>query len=390
MGIFSLLRRPFLKHQNQLKGLPQKQVMSPYLKKRSNDPVQAWTMPRYRGRDICDWVSEINRSKRDGELDRALSLAIGCMNAMIDAAMRNPDNVMEFYVKQVAVIQCKMGAYKEEVSTVQNWLSLNLPAPRNDYRIELKKRLAKAQERVARSEGRDSSQYHEEWKRLVDLAKNSKVVRPSGVGVSTGRSKAHSGSSHKGNSSKGGAGVRRPRSSSLVPERMDLKAKSFVAVDFETANSSAVSACQIALVMVCEGRVIDRYSTYMQPPCGHDYFEFTHIHGISSEKVVNAPTWLDVSASVVQFVGNLPVWAHNSQFDSKVWRELDEYYGTYTLPKRFYCSMRTSKKIIPGLVNYQLPTVLRECDQAYRLDHHQADSDAEACARIVCALQRLA
>ena len=45
---------------------------------------------------------------------------------------------------------------------------------------------------------------------------------------------------------------------------------------------------------------------------------------------------------------------------------------------------------MPGLVNYKLPTVTAHLAPDFELDHHSADSDAEACALIVAALQRLA
>ncbi len=394
MGLLRFLKRSSSRSQSQPQSQPSyslKGWVNPHCRLgQASDLDQGWEMPRHRGCDICDWVSEISHLKREGEWDRALSLAVGCMNAMIDAAVRNPGNVMEYYVIQVAIIQHKMKSYKDEVLTVQNWLSLGLPAPRVDYRIDLQKRLAKAQELVVKSEGRDSSEYHEEWKRLVEVAKVNKVARTSDSSVSTGCSKAHLERGNRLGSSGYQLAGGRSRASLLVPNNEDLKASSFVAVDFETANKSAVSACQIAMVLVSEGKVVDRYSTYLKPPSDYDYFEFSHLHGIGVKEVLHAPTWSDVSAVISQFVGGAPVWAHNSSFDSRVWRGLDEYYGTRTLPSRFYCSYQTSKKIIPGLENYRLPTVLRRCDPTYHLNHHRADSDAEACARIVCALQRLA
>ena len=394
MGIFKLLKRLYLKPQGRPQGqsvVSVQEWVNPQCRvNQAGGLDREWSMPRYRDRNICDWVPEISRSKQEGDWGRALSLAVGCMNAMIDVAARNPSNVMEYYVIQVAIIQHRMKAYEDEILTVQNWLSLGLPAPRADYRINLQKRLAKAQELVAKSEGRDSSEYHEEWKRLVGVAKASKAARTSDSNISTGRSRVYSEKADcldsPGCQPVGG----RTGASLLVPKTKDLKASSFVAVDFETANRSAVSACQIAMVLVREGEVVDSYSTYLKPPSGCDHFEFTHLHGIGAKEVLCAPTWPDVSAIVSRFVGDVPVWAHNSSFDSRVWRALDEYYGTHTLPGRFYCSYQTSKKIVPGLENYKLPTVLRKCDPTYRLIHHRADSDAEACARIVCALQRLA
>ena len=94
--------------------------------------------------------------------------------------------------------------------------------------------------------------------------------------------------------------------------------------------------------------------------------------------------------TVSHFVDGATVYAHNAAFDSRVWRQLDEHFGTTTLPAPFFCSYRTAQRLIPGLPNYKLPTVLHACAPNYQLNHHRADSDAEACALIVCELQRRA
>lgn len=61
-------------------------------------------MPKYKGRNICDWVDEIAKLKRIGDLSKALSISQGCMEAMIDASRLSRVNVMEYYVIQVAII----------------------------------------------------------------------------------------------------------------------------------------------------------------------------------------------------------------------------------------------------------------------------------------------
>ena len=159
MGIFKLLKRLYLKPQGRPQGqsvVSVQEWVNPQCRvNQAGGLDQEWNMPRYRDRNICDWVPEISRSKQEGDWGRALSLAVGCMNAMVDVAARNPSNVMEYYVIQVAIIQHRMKAYEDEILTVQNWLSLGLPAPRADYRINLQKRLAKDHELVAKSEGRD-------------------------------------------------------------------------------------------------------------------------------------------------------------------------------------------------------------------------------------------
>lgn len=186
--------------------------------------------------------------------------------------------------------------------------------------------------------------------------------------------------------------VVQPRSRAVPLSRMpateELLQDSFVAVDFETANrQSRASACQIALIKMVRDEVVERYSTLLKPPAGFDAFEFTYLHGISAADVADAPMWSDVAEAIDKFVDSLPVYAHNASFDASVWKDLDDFFGTKTLPKNFFCSYRTAKSLMPGLVNYKLPTVLAACNPSFHLNHHRADSDAEACALIVNALR---
>lgn len=344
-----------------------------------------WFMPTYNGRDICDWVSDISALKRSGDLSRALVIARGCMDAMIAAARLKPVNVAEYYVTQVAIIQHKQKDYEGEIETIERWLALGMPAPREDYRLDLRKRLAKAHENVAKQRGEDSSEYHAQWKHFLEREKAAKAAQKGSAPVSaTGRSAVSPDVSYARPQSRPQS---RQRSSWVAPPEV-LALPSFVAVDFETANrQGGESACQIALVKISGGRVVERASTLIKPPPGFERFEFTYLHGISARDVRRAPTWPDIAAWVAGFHGGLPVYAHNAAFDARVWRELDVFFGTRTLPQSFFCSYRTAQHMVPGLENYKLPTVTKALVPGFKLNHHRADSDAEACALVVAALQ---
>lgn len=217
-------------------------------------------MPKFDGRDICDWVDDIAALKRSGDLSQALHVARGCMDAMIAAARLNPVNVAEYYVNQVAIIQHKQKDYWGEAETIERWLALGLPAPREDFRLELRKRLAKAREMLAKQRGEDPSQHHAEWKRFVELEKVAKAAQKGSAPVSvTGRAAVSPDVSYARPHS-------RQRSSWVAPPEV-LALPSFVAVDFETANrQGGESACQIALVKISGGRVVERASTLIKPP----------------------------------------------------------------------------------------------------------------------------
>lgn len=331
------------------------------------------SMPRYRGRNICDWDDTVVSLKRTGDLEGALTIATGCMKAMQNAALRNPDNAMEHYVIEVCKIQHKMHSYDAEISTIEAWLGLNITAPREDQRLNLRKRLAKARECSAREHGLDPSPHKEEWHAFVEQEKAAKRAE-----------QERTSSQQSMNSGAMSTSQRRP---SLIPSMDELMLPEFVAVDFETANNLDASACQIALVKFSTGNPVERLATLIKPPRGLDKFQFTYIHGITSSDVRNAPMWPDVAPYAASFVGNRPVYAHNASFDSRVWRSLDSFFGTATFPQQFFCSYRLSRRLIPGLPDYKLPTVVSACAPQFRLNHHEASSDAEACGRIVAAIQ---
>ncbi|WP_201517820.1 3'-5' exonuclease [Gulosibacter hominis] len=338
-------------------------------------------MPQYNGRDICDWVTDVTALKKSDDLPRAREIARGCMEAMIAAALQNPANVMEFYVVQLVIIQHKQKDYSGEVETIERWLGLELTPPRDDYRLNLQKRLAKAHELLAKQRGEDPGNYHTLWKHFVELEKAMKAERQgASLASSTGKSAAAGETAY----------ARSRRVTPWAAPDEILSSPSFVAVDFETANRrGGVSACQIALVRIDSGQVVDRACTYIKPPPGFDKFEFTSKHGISARDVANAPLWPEIAAWVAAFHGGLPVYAHNAPFDAGVWSDLDSYFGTQTFPEIFFCSYRTAQRIVPGLENYKLPTVTSALVPEFKLNHHRADSDAEACALVVAALQNL-
>ncbi|WP_232525707.1 3'-5' exonuclease [Actinomyces sp. zg-332] len=325
-------------------------------------------------------MDEIAELKREGKLEEALEIAKGCMKSMVQVALSNSDNAMEYYVIQVAIIQHKLKAYEEEVQTIQKWLDYDIKPYRSDYRISLHKRLAKARELVAKTKGMDSKLYNDSWRNLIEVEQKEKEQNPKLARVSTGKTVMRVYFNHSKSKKSN-----KPR---FIPLAEELASPSFVAVDFETANTQRVSACQIALVKVENGRVIDKYTTLIKPPEEYSYFEFTYLHGIDFEDTRQAPYWEEIAYKVQEFVGDLPVYAHNASFDSAVWRHLDEYYGTETLPKKFYCTYYTARRMIPGLANYKLPTVVKVCAPDYHLEHHRADSDAYACALIVYSLQQ--
>lgn len=157
----------------------------------------------------------------------------------------------------------------------------------------------------------------------------------------------------------------------------------FTAIDFETANSSAASACSVGLIKVRDGRVVDRAGWLIQPPAGHDLFQEwnVRIHGIRPEDVAGAPGWVDQLADLVEFAEDDTLVAHNAGFDTGVIRAACAATLVACPEYRYLCSLQVARRTY-ALESYRLPVAAMAAGfEDFR--HHDALADAEACAAIV-------
>jgi len=162
----------------------------------------------------------------------------------------------------------------------------------------------------------------------------------------------------------------------------------FVAIDFETANSFRWSPCAIGISIVRDSKVVEQITQLICPPNATDadcFDDFNiSIHGITWEMVKDQPKFLDVWNSLIPKIGSLPLVAHNAAFDIGVLREsLDEEGGEW--PTLTYtCTLVTSRRIL-DLPSYSLPFVADALKVELK-KHHDAGSDAKACADILLKL----
>lgn len=155
----------------------------------------------------------------------------------------------------------------------------------------------------------------------------------------------------------------------------------FVALDFETANRRPDSACAIGVVRAEDGRIVAREHLLIRPP--DDWFEFSDLHGIFPADVETAPRFPEAWESVLPlFDGAEFVAAHNAPFDRNVLAASCDHYGLPNPGFPFVCTVQLARRRF-GIFPTKLPLV---CERlGIDLDHHNALSDAEACARIVLA-----
>ena len=152
----------------------------------------------------------------------------------------------------------------------------------------------------------------------------------------------------------------------------------FVAIDFETADYERDSACAVGAVLVENGRITERYHQLIRPP--RTEFVFTYIHGLTWNDVRDSRTFGQMWPTLDDFIDKAEyLVAHNAPFDRGVLLACCKAAKIVPPRHQFLCTvqMARSKWNLPSA---KLPIVCNHL--RIPLDHHNALSDAEACAKI--------
>ncbi|GIW98267.1 MAG: DNA polymerase III subunit epsilon [Pirellulaceae bacterium] len=158
----------------------------------------------------------------------------------------------------------------------------------------------------------------------------------------------------------------------------------FVAIDFETACSNPNSACQVAVVVVEEGNIIDRHSWLVRPPRLYFASRNVAIHGITADQVRGAPQFVDVWKELSPILEGRVVVAHFAAFDLKVLVHSLAAYDIACPNLEFSCSRLLARAVWPGKRRYGLKPLGQWLGIDFR--HHDALEDAQCCAQIVLAI----
>lgn len=163
----------------------------------------------------------------------------------------------------------------------------------------------------------------------------------------------------------------------------------YIAFDLETTGLSP-DTCQIieiGAVKILGGKEVDSFQTLVNPGC-HIPEEATAVNHITDEMVKAAPFYSTAIPQFVDFIGDLPLVAHNASFDV---RFLYAAFAALNIPKliSFSDSLRMARQCFPGLENKKLGTV---CDAiGYQIGNaHRALDDARAVHAIVQACAAVA
>lgn len=108
--------------------------------------------------------------------------------------------------------------------------------------------------------------------------------------------------------------------------------KDFVAIDFETLQAIADDGrmynklpIQIGMVKYKDGKVVDRYDTYICPPVSYQWESHWKI-GIDWQDCKNAPSYDSIHQQIMGFIENLPLVAFNASSEWYAFTDACSYY----------------------------------------------------------------
>lgn len=148
---------------------------------------------------------------------------------------------------------------------------------------------------------------------------------------------------------------------------------SFTAIDFETATWDPASICQVGLVRVENGKIVKEVNRLVQPPNNNYFYKNIEVHGIKPEDTEHAPTFDVVwHEDMKMYIEDDVMVAHSIGFDANCLRHALAWYDEVQPVFEERCTLKIYRRGLAYLSKkYKIP-----------LKHHDALSDAHACAQL--------
>lgn len=152
----------------------------------------------------------------------------------------------------------------------------------------------------------------------------------------------------------------------------------FTAIDFETAQGKRHSICQIGLVRVEQNVITEKVAFLVRPPDNYYSYYNIQVHGITPEMTRNSPTFDRIWPSIEPYICNQTIVAHNSSFDISCLHQTLAYYRLTVPGFNSHCTYR--------IYGQKLNLLCKR--YGIELEHHDALSDALACAQLFLLYNR--
>jgi DNA polymerase III subunit epsilon len=151
----------------------------------------------------------------------------------------------------------------------------------------------------------------------------------------------------------------------------------YTIIDIETTGGSPKTEkiTEIAAFIHDGTRIVNEFSTLVNP---EKYIPpyITGITGINNEMVASAPKFYEIARKFIEFTENTFFVAHNAGFDYGFICEEFRQLG-YTFKRDRLCTVKLSRRLIPGLKSYSLGKLCNELSIPVT-NRHRARGDALA------------
>ncbi len=158
----------------------------------------------------------------------------------------------------------------------------------------------------------------------------------------------------------------------------------FVVFDVETPNQVCNRMSAIGITLIENGVITKSFYSLVNPETRFDPFN-TRLTGIGAETVRGAPTFPQLWTQIEPLLCSGILVAHNAVFDLGVLRCCLRDYGiAWKLQTEYLCTVQIGRRLLPGM-RHRLNVL--SAYYGIPLEHHNAASDARACAEILLRYQ---
>ena len=159
------------------------------------------------------------------------------------------------------------------------------------------------------------------------------------------------------------------------------KANLFSIVDIETTGGDPKSdrITEIAIYVHDGEKIVDSFESLINPQMPIPPF-ITRMTGIDNEMVSGAPPFYEIAKKIVETTQDTVFVAHNARFDYSFIQKEFRQLG-YTFTRKQICTVKLSRKLIPGLKSYSLKSLCEELEINNEASHRAA-GDAQATVQL--------
>ena len=161
-----------------------------------------------------------------------------------------------------------------------------------------------------------------------------------------------------------------------LPEKDGERKMNYIVLDVETANPDYSSICQIGIVNVIDGAVVDKQCLLINPETYFDPVN-TSIHGIDEEMVAKSPSFGTVFETLSDALTR-NIIVHHGPFDRIAMTRAQQRYGIDAKNLRFLDNQAVVRRVWEDVAKkgYGLSNLAKRI--GYEFKHHNALEDALA------------